>query len=328
MLSRSKKSLAAVLLVVAAACIAMLLNQGPSEHRALDAEVPFTKQAPSARGAPKLPGAPIGGRIVEAVAPESSPKEPVEATPEPGILRGVLFDSMGMPLADKLVSLSVEIDFPRWSWRGTTDKQGEFLIRGISPGHHYVKYGGTKGLRRTPSLTLVPSEIDIASGDNGFIAFTLTGNRVFRGQLIDPAPEANGGSFEVYLRPVGVPEVLLARITTITNHELDNRAPVVFNPNDPGDRYYDPAREAINGGFWVEGLPAMPIEVTIYADGEHRFFIKEEIDLTDGAVNWGRRKYPFRDFLVWMRQRNLEEKPIGWRQTADETSQRAHDLFD
>ena len=321
MLSTRWLAVAAALTVGAAALI-LFETRGPgAPSQAVELRESSGQAAPALRGPGTLPEETASKRTPQSPASLlGEPDQEIDAATADGTLRGILFDAEGSPLSNKTFSLVDHIDRSTRSFRSDTDEQGEFIVRSIPPGHYFARFAGEAHTRRTGAFTLVPAELEITPGDNGYVAFTLTGRRSFYGAFVDPDPGANGTAPEVYLHQVGVPDALLARLTPITNHEPDHQEPVALDSGDPGDQYSSEDRRPTNGGFFVEGLPATPIEVTIYRDGEHRIYMKETIDLTDGDLDWGRREISFRDFILWMRQHRAEVKPIGWWQDADKAT--------
>lgn len=275
-------------LVIAILLAALLLWLGagsgepaaPALHSAAAAPAPELQPAPPLPPQPARAGFGAGASRDPAVAAEAAP--PVDT----GMLRGLVLDPEGEPLADAAISVIQERPEgagrqARWT---RTNADGYFEIPSIPPGIWSLRLA-----RRGPRLTQAEccqGEVAIHAGQTSWMDVALAGTRTLTGRFLVPGEDGLG--LALVLRAADPPQREAGAAMAVMSAELDQA--------EAGEEA-NPA-EALSGEFWFWGLAPGRYQLDVYLDLSRRHCVSRAVDLRAGDGDLGTEVLRWEDFFT------------------------------
>jgi hypothetical protein len=219
----------------------------------------------------------------------TTPDDEVVIQPAPeaqnGMLRGLLLDQEGAPLADSAVSLIQDRHdgagrSARWA-RSNAD--GYFEIEDIPPGTWSLRLA-----RRGPRQTQAEwcwGEIQIHAGQTTWTDVSLAGTRTLTGRLLMAGEDGLG--LALVLRAAEPPQQEIGETCVVMSEDLD-LAEAGDEPNPAAAR---------SGEFWFWGLAPARYELFIYLDVPRQRWVRRAVDLRHGDGDLGTEVLRWEDFL-------------------------------
>lgn len=203
-----------------------------------------------------------------------------------GMLRGLVLDAAGEPVAEAAVSVIQDLHdgaerHARWA---KTNADGYFEIPSIPAGPWSLRL-----TRRGPRMTQAEwcrGEVSVFAGQATWLDISLAGTRTLTGRFLVPGEDGLGLS--LVLRSADSPQQEVGESTAIMSAELDQlELGEDANPS-----------EARSGEFWFWGLAPAQYELFVYLDLPRRHWVRRSVDLRPGNGDLGTEVLHWEDFFA------------------------------